>query len=175
MAQQKKSHQPFPDKAASKPVGRTSGDLIVMGVLVGVSRALFGRKKSPVQRTLEGLGDTVSGHRGRLANKPSEIPAKGWKDMVGVSTTGFRTTASCSWPLASHFTRCSPCFRQSPQSAVHHRWPCPCSRRHRWRRRRPAGAQAPRDPKGIGSGHSRPAALAAAFFSDHIRPRLSLP
>jgi membrane protein len=82
MAQQEKSHQPFPDKAASKPVGRTSGDLIVMAVLVGVSRVLFDRKKSPVQRTLEGLGDTVSGHRGRLANKPSEIPAKGWKDIV---------------------------------------------------------------------------------------------
>jgi hypothetical protein len=46
MAQQEKSHQPFPDKAASKPVGRTSGDLIVMAVLVGVSRVLFGRKKS---------------------------------------------------------------------------------------------------------------------------------
>ena len=82
MAQQKKSPQPFADKAGSKPVGGTSGDLIVMAVLVGVSRVLFGRKKSPVQRTLEGLGDTVSGHRGRLADKPSEIPAKGWKDIV---------------------------------------------------------------------------------------------
>jgi membrane protein len=94
---------PFPDKAASKPVGRTSGDLIVMAVLVCVSRVLFGRKKSPVQRTLEGLGNTVSGHRGGMADKPSEIPARAGRTLFGVSTTGFRTTASCSWPLASFY------------------------------------------------------------------------
>jgi membrane protein len=81
MAQQKKAHQ-FPEKTPPKPAGRTSGDLIVMAALVGISRVLFGRKKGPVQRTLEGLGDTVSGHRGRLADKPSEIPAKGWKDII---------------------------------------------------------------------------------------------
>lgn len=78
MVHQGKSHQ-FPEKAPPK---RSSGDLIVMAALVGVSRVLFGRKKGPVQRTLDGLGDTVSGHRGRLADKPSDIPAKGWKDII---------------------------------------------------------------------------------------------
>ena len=81
MAQQKKAHQ-FPEKVPPKPAGRASGGLILMAALVGVSRVLFGRKQGSVQRTLEGLGDTVSGHRGRLADKPSEIPAKGWKDII---------------------------------------------------------------------------------------------
>jgi membrane protein len=54
--------------------------MMLMAVLVGVSRGLFGR--GPLQKKLEGVGDSLSGHRGRLAEKPSQIPAKGWKDIL---------------------------------------------------------------------------------------------
>jgi membrane protein len=61
-----------------------SGDLIVMAALIGFSRALFGRKKEGIlARTVHGLQDTVSeGGRGRAAEKPTEIPSKGWKDIA---------------------------------------------------------------------------------------------
>ena len=58
------------------------GELMVIAALVGVSRVLFGRTKGPLQETLEGVWDSLSGRRGRLAEKPSEIPAKGWKDIL---------------------------------------------------------------------------------------------
>jgi membrane protein len=56
--------------------------MMVMAVLVGVSRGLFGRKNGPLQKKLEDVGDSLSEHRGRLAEKPSQIPAKGWKDIL---------------------------------------------------------------------------------------------
>jgi membrane protein len=82
MAHQMKPQQPFPKKTARKSVGPMSGGLIVMAALVGLSRVLFGQKQGRVQNTLEGLGDAVSGKRGRLADKPSDIPAKGWTDIA---------------------------------------------------------------------------------------------
>ena len=62
--------------------GHLSGGLLVMAALVGVSRVLFGQKANVIHRALEEAGDAVSGHRGRMADKPSEIPAKGWKDIA---------------------------------------------------------------------------------------------
>jgi membrane protein len=60
-----------------------SGGLIAMAALIGISRALTSKKSGPVRHAIEGIGDTVSGKRGRLADKPSDIPAKGWKDIAG--------------------------------------------------------------------------------------------
>ncbi len=59
---------------------RISGDLIVMATLMGVARALFGRKKPPaMQRARAGLQPST---RGREAETGGEIPAKGWKDIA---------------------------------------------------------------------------------------------
>ncbi|TMJ64663.1 MAG: YihY/virulence factor BrkB family protein [Alphaproteobacteria bacterium] len=76
------ARQPFPERAP-KPQ-RMSGDLIVMAALIGISRAFFGSKKEGVvKRTLHGLQETAQeGGRGRSADKPTEIPAKGWKDIA---------------------------------------------------------------------------------------------
>ena len=76
------ARQPFPERAP-KPQ-RMSGDLIVMAALIGISRAFFGSKKEGVvKRTLHGLHGTVQeGGRGRSADKPTEIPPKGWKDIA---------------------------------------------------------------------------------------------
>ena len=62
-----------------------SGDLIVMAALIGISRALFGpRKQGPVRADpLWTCRSTFTRTgRGREAEKPSEIPAKGWKDIA---------------------------------------------------------------------------------------------
>src|SRR5262245_8109961 len=63
-----------------------SADLIIMAALIGISRAILGRpKQGPIKRTLTGLSDAVSTHghgRGREAEKPADIPAKGWKDIA---------------------------------------------------------------------------------------------
>jgi membrane protein len=60
-----------------------SGDLVFMVALIGLSRAFFGRKKEGVvARTVHGLQEsTTQGGRGRAAEKPEDIPAKGWKDI----------------------------------------------------------------------------------------------
>jgi membrane protein len=59
---------------------RISGDLIVMATLMGVTRALFGRKKPPaMQRARAGLPPSP---RGREAETGGEIPGKGWKDIA---------------------------------------------------------------------------------------------
>ena len=73
----------FPNRTLSKPQ-RMSGDLIVMAALIGISRAFFGpSKKDPVKGTLEGLTQTLhEGGRGRGAEKPAEIPVKGWKEIA---------------------------------------------------------------------------------------------
>ena len=74
--------EPFP-KSRAKPGGRIAGDLMVFATLVGISRALFGSSKQGVAaRSLSALQDTAEGGRGRSADKPSDIPAKGWKDIV---------------------------------------------------------------------------------------------
>ena len=60
-----------------------SGDLLVMAALIGISRALFGpRKQGPAGGTVAALRDTIPEGRGREANKPREIPVKGWKDVA---------------------------------------------------------------------------------------------
>jgi len=69
--------EPIPKKAQPQSQ-RMSGDLIVMATLIGLSRAFFGSKKGPIKRAVE----DVTGNRGRSAEKPAEIPAKGWKDIA---------------------------------------------------------------------------------------------
>jgi membrane protein len=61
-----------------------SGDLIVMAALIGISRAFFGPKReAAVKQTLDGIKETLhEGGRGREADTPTEIPAKGWKDIA---------------------------------------------------------------------------------------------
>ncbi len=76
--------QPFPRKAAPEAPRRISGDLLVMAALIGISRVVFGpRKKGPVAGTVAALRETVTeAGRGRTADQPAEIPAKGWKDIA---------------------------------------------------------------------------------------------
>jgi membrane protein len=62
-----------------------SGDLILMAALIGLSRAFFGsRKEAPATRALHAVQDTIGdpAARGRDADKPAEIPAKGWNDIA---------------------------------------------------------------------------------------------
>ena len=78
------TRQPFPKAAAAKPADRMSGGLIVMAALIGISRAFFeSRKQGPIKRALSGLQETFTeSGRGRTADKPAEIPSKGWKDIA---------------------------------------------------------------------------------------------
>src|SRR5262245_2272357 len=73
-------------KTSPKSKGPMSGQLILMAALIGVSRALLGRPKpGPIRRALTGLGGAMTTHergRGRGAEKPTDIPAKGWKDIA---------------------------------------------------------------------------------------------
>jgi len=74
--------EPFTKKASPKPAPRMSGDLIVMAALIGISRVLFGPKEQGlVGQTLETMREG-SQDRGREAEAPAEIPAKGWKDIA---------------------------------------------------------------------------------------------
>jgi len=63
-----------------------SGHLLLMAALIGISRAFLGRRKlGPITRTLTGLGEMISTPergRGREAEEPADIPAKGWKDIA---------------------------------------------------------------------------------------------
>ncbi len=78
------ARQPFPRKASSKPAPPMAGHLIVMAALIGISRVLFGPKKQGlVGQTLATLREGSQGQeRGRDAETPAEIPAKGWKDIA---------------------------------------------------------------------------------------------
>jgi membrane protein len=65
------------------------GDLIVVAGLIGIARALFGSKKkpNPIQRTLTSVPgqqarETATESRGRLADRPTDIPARGWMDIA---------------------------------------------------------------------------------------------
>ena len=74
-----------PLKRSSERAGRMSGDLIVFAALIGISRALFApQKERPVQRTVSILRDPHPGigDRGRSAQKPTDIPARGWTDIA---------------------------------------------------------------------------------------------
>jgi membrane protein len=74
--------EPVAKAVSPKPANRMSGDLIVMAVLVGLSRAFFDPcRGEPVQRALTNVGGNIT-ERGRSADEPTEIPAKGWKDIV---------------------------------------------------------------------------------------------
>jgi membrane protein len=71
-------------KSASSPQPRMSGDLILMAALIGVTRAIFG-KRGPLRQTVGSLHNSLSlslDGRGRRAQKPTDIPAKGWKDIA---------------------------------------------------------------------------------------------
>jgi hypothetical protein len=96
MAQSKTSDDAVRKENTAPHVGHLSLDLIVMAAAVGIGRALFGEKGNVIARTLEGAGDAMSGHRGRGAHKPSEIPARGWKESSGASSVECRRTAFCS-------------------------------------------------------------------------------
>jgi membrane protein len=76
--------EPFPRSRPGTSGHRVSGDVLVFATLVGISRALFGtRKQGAVQRSASSLRATFAdGGRGRTANKPTDIPAKGWKDIA---------------------------------------------------------------------------------------------
>jgi membrane protein len=90
-ANQEQERQPFPQKASRKPAGRLSGDLLIMAAFIGISRAFFGRKQGPIAGTVSALKENVSeGGRGRSADKPTEIPAKGWKDIAWRVYEGFQ-------------------------------------------------------------------------------------
>src|SRR5262245_32801092 len=75
----------LPHKTSPESKGM-SGHLLVMAAFIGISRAFLGRRKQgPITRTLTGLGEAISTHergRGREAEKPADIPAKGWKDIA---------------------------------------------------------------------------------------------
>jgi membrane protein len=75
--------EPFP-KNRAEPSHRISNDLIVFATMVGISRALFGSgRQGPVARGVSALEEPFTeGGRGRAAEKPSDIPAKGWKDIA---------------------------------------------------------------------------------------------
>jgi membrane protein len=55
-----------------------------MAALIGISKVVFGpRKQGTVAGTVTALRETVTeAGRGRAAGQPSEIPAKGWKDIA---------------------------------------------------------------------------------------------
>jgi len=68
----------FPQKSESTPQKRMSGGLFLMAALIGVTKAILSSgKRGPVDQTARRLHG-----RGRRAQKPSDIPAKGWKDIV---------------------------------------------------------------------------------------------
>jgi membrane protein len=60
------------------------GALLVMAVFIGITRALGGRgRKGRLLGTVTALQETATGaERGRRADKPGAIPAKGWKDIA---------------------------------------------------------------------------------------------
>jgi membrane protein len=75
--------EPFP-KIRAEPLGRVSGDLMVLAALVGIARAVFGKgDQGVVRRSASALQQTPANEaHGRSASKPTDIPAKGWKDIA---------------------------------------------------------------------------------------------
>ena len=68
-----------------------SADLLLMAALVGVSRAVLGSAK-PTSRLVEPAASNQSPNaRGRSAEAPSEIPAKGWIDIAWRVLEGFQS------------------------------------------------------------------------------------
>jgi membrane protein len=79
----RKGREPFP-KNRPEPSGLMSGDLIVFATLVGIGRALFRpHSQGPLRKGVSVFQDRFTeGGRGRSADKPTNIPAKGWKDIA---------------------------------------------------------------------------------------------
>jgi membrane protein len=72
----------FAPKSLGSPQPRMSGDLVLMAALIGVARAIFApSKRGQVGQMVASLHNSLDG-RGRRAEKPTDIPAKGWKDIV---------------------------------------------------------------------------------------------
>jgi membrane protein len=85
--------RPFPKTAQYASEERVSGDLIVMAAIVGISRALLGsQRQGPVGRTVSAVQETLrpEGGRGRRADTPRDIPAKGRKDIAWRVYEGFQ-------------------------------------------------------------------------------------
>ena len=68
-----------------------SGDLLLMSALIGVSRAVFGSAKPTSRLTEPAASNQAQDARGRSAEAPSEIPAKGWMDIAWRVLAGFQS------------------------------------------------------------------------------------
>jgi membrane protein len=82
---QRQQRKPFPKGAAAKPVQPISGAVLVVAALVGISRAFFGpRAHGTTGGAVAAAGSegVPEGGRGRSADNPTEIPAKGWRDIA---------------------------------------------------------------------------------------------
>jgi membrane protein len=80
----RRQRQPF---AKTKTASRhgASGDLLVMAALIGISRVFLAPKKhGQVGRMARAVKETPQPEsgRGREADSPHEIPARGWKDVA---------------------------------------------------------------------------------------------
>jgi YihY family inner membrane protein len=73
-----------------KSAPRLSGDLLLMAALIGVGRALFGTGKPNLVQH-ETVSASSHDARGRSAEAPSEIPAKGWMDIAWRVLEGFQS------------------------------------------------------------------------------------
>jgi hypothetical protein len=68
MAQMNTAPESVARRTASASTGHLSSGLLLMAVMIGAGRALFGKKASTAERALTEAGDAaVSGHRGRMA------------------------------------------------------------------------------------------------------------
>jgi len=68
---------------ASSSQNRLSGSLVLMAALTGIARAISrARETGAVARTPETQDTLGVDDRGRRAEKPTDIPAKGWKDIA---------------------------------------------------------------------------------------------
>lgn len=80
---------PASKRPSSTGSARLSGDLIVMAALIGVSRALFGPAKASAQPKSFPTGGEAA--RGRSAETPAAIPARGWMDIAWRVLEGFQS------------------------------------------------------------------------------------
>jgi uncharacterized BrkB/YihY/UPF0761 family membrane protein len=82
MPQSKAGEGALRPKATNPVTDHVRGELLVMAAVIGIGRALFGEKTNRIERVSSDICDAVSGHRGRTAEKPAEIPARGWRDIA---------------------------------------------------------------------------------------------
>src|SRR5262249_9311643 len=68
---------------ASSSQNRLSGSLVLMAALTGIARAISRARETGAVAPTPETQDTLGvGDRGRRAEKPTDIPAKGWKDIA---------------------------------------------------------------------------------------------